>query len=87
SLEQAQSAFAAYPNIEVIDNITEGKFPTATTAANQDTVQVGRLRLDHQGNRLWVWQVCDNLRKGAALNAVQIIENLFLNSPTTFVGD
>ena len=39
-------------------------------------VQVGRVRREPGGERLWLWQVSDNLRKGAATNAVQIAEAL-----------
>jgi aspartate-semialdehyde dehydrogenase len=42
--------------------------------AGRDVVQVGRVRREPEGSRLWLWQVSDNLRKGAATNAVQIAE-------------
>ncbi|MCF7871005.1 MAG: aspartate-semialdehyde dehydrogenase [Candidatus Omnitrophica bacterium] len=53
------------------------KFPLALGAEGSDLVHVGRLRLDSsEKNCFWLWAVADNLRKGAALNAVQIAENL-----------
>lgn len=52
-------------------------FPLALLAEGKDYVYVGRLRKDpYEENSFWLWCVCDNLRKGAALNAVQIAENL-----------
>jgi aspartate-semialdehyde dehydrogenase len=52
-------------------------FPTPGTAAGRDTVLVGRVRRDTTSERgLALWIVNDNLRKGAALNAVQIAESL-----------
>ena len=63
--------------LELQDDHANGVYPTAKSAAGKDSVQVGRLRLDHDGQRLWLWQVTDNLRKGAALNSIQIAEQLF----------
>ncbi|MFH1901652.1 MAG: Asd/ArgC dimerization domain-containing protein, partial [Candidatus Omnitrophota bacterium] len=52
-------------------------FPLPLDTEGKDEVFVGRLRKDpYEENSFWLWCVCDNLRKGAALNAVQIIENL-----------
>jgi aspartate-semialdehyde dehydrogenase len=66
------------PGIEVMDRHEDGGYPTAVTeAANQDPVFVGRIREDishPRGINLWV--VSDNVRKGAALNSVQIAELL-----------
>ncbi len=50
--------------------------PTARDAVGRDEVLVGRIRRDAAGEGLAMWVVCDNLRKGAALNAVQIAELL-----------
>lgn len=64
--------------VEVIDNLTKLQYPTAFThAAGNDPVYVGRIRQDlndEKGLNLWI--VADNVRKGAALNAVQIAEIL-----------
>jgi aspartate-semialdehyde dehydrogenase len=50
--------------------------PTPRDAVGRDEVLVGRIRQDTAGNGLTLWVVCDNLRKGAALNAIQIAELL-----------
>jgi aspartate-semialdehyde dehydrogenase len=70
SPEDALEALAAAPHVELAD------FPTPGDAAGRDTVLVGRVRRDSAGEGLALWVVCDNLRKGAALNAVQIAELL-----------
>jgi len=65
------------PGVEVVDDFAEGVYPTPLDAAGRDPVYVGRIREDI-GNPggLSLWVVADNLRKGAALNAVQIAEAL-----------
>ncbi|MFO8053441.1 MAG: aspartate-semialdehyde dehydrogenase [Candidatus Omnitrophota bacterium] len=61
----------------VIFSADQSKFYLAVGAEGKDPVYVGRLRCDSsQENSFWLWAVADNLRKGAALNAVQIAENL-----------
>jgi aspartate-semialdehyde dehydrogenase len=71
SAEHAQQVLAAAPHIRLAD------FPTPKDAAGADDVLVGRVRTDSaDGSGLVLWSVCDNLRKGAALNAVQIAELL-----------
>ena len=69
--DEARAAFGAAPHIELAD------LPTPSDAAGRDTVLVGRIRRDTTDERgLALWVVNDNLRKGAALNAVQIAELL-----------
>jgi aspartate-semialdehyde dehydrogenase len=69
-----------FPGITVIDNPSELKYPMPLMAHNQDDVFVGRIRRDHsQARTLNCWVVSDNLRKGAATNAVQIVEHLKKN--------
>ena len=65
------------PGIELVDDFANGRYPTPLDAAGQDPVYVGRIR-DDLGNPggVQLWVVSDNLRKGAALNAVQIAEGL-----------
>ena len=59
------------------DNPAENNYPMPITAADKDEVFVGRIRRDFsQENSLNMWIVSDNLRKGAATNAVQIAEKL-----------
>ena len=67
---QAREALEASPGIRVSER------PTAREAAGGDEVLVGRIRKDTAGDGLVLWIVCDNLRKGAALNAIQIAELL-----------
>lgn len=67
------------PGIVVQDNITELQYPMPRYAQHKDEVFVGRLRKDpSQANTLDLWIVADNLRKGAATNAVQIAEQVLL---------
>ena len=78
SVEQATELLSNAPGIEVIDEHKEGGYPTAVSdAANKDATFVGRIREDishESGLNLWV--VADNVRKGAALNSIQIAEVL-----------
>jgi aspartate-semialdehyde dehydrogenase len=59
-----------------MDDPSHNVFPTAVDVEGRDEVLVGRVRKDLASDRLWLWQVSDNLRKGAATNAVQIAETL-----------
>jgi len=75
---EARALLEKAPGVEVIDDRKPGGYPTAVTeAANHDTVYVGRIREDMSHDRgLDLWIVADNIRKGAASNAVQIAEIL-----------
>lgn len=65
------------PGVKVVDEPAEAAYPVPLQAAGQDEVWVGRLRRDYsEQNSLNMWVVADNLRKGAATNAVQIAEIL-----------
>lgn len=67
-----------FPGINVIDDIEKNYYPIATKADGNDEIFVGRIRRDFSlKNGLNLWVVADNLRKGAATNAVQILEKLF----------
>jgi len=73
--EEAREVLSKAPGIKVIDNPKNLEYPLAIDAAGKDEVFVGRIREDEsieKGLNLWV--VSDNLRKGAALNAIQIAE-------------
>lgn len=72
----ARKALAAFPGVEVVDDISKNLFPTPNDVVGRDEVLVGRIRRDLGSDRLALWQVSDNLRKGAATNAVQIAETL-----------
>ncbi len=74
--EQARALLAAAPGVEVVDERKAGGYPTPVThASGNDPVYVGRIREDISHPRgLNMWVVADNIRKGAALNAVQVAE-------------
>ncbi len=66
-----------FPGIIVVDNPEKNFYPLASKANGNDDVFVGRIRRDFSvENGLNIWVVADNLRKGAASNAVQILEKL-----------
>jgi aspartate-semialdehyde dehydrogenase len=65
------------PGVRVVDNPQEKRYPLAIDAAGKDETLVGRIREDESiSNGINMWVVADNIRKGAALNAVQIAEIL-----------
>lgn len=75
--EDARRLLAQAPGVVVVDDPARSAYPLATTASGTDAVYVGRVREDptvSSGLNLWI--VSDNLRKGAALNAIQIVEFL-----------
>ena len=77
SPERARELLAAAPGVQVLDEPAAGRYPLAIDVAGQDDVFVGRIRRDPSAERtLNLWVVGDNLRKGAALNAVQLAELL-----------
>ncbi|MEQ8408660.1 MAG: aspartate-semialdehyde dehydrogenase [Gammaproteobacteria bacterium] len=78
SAEEVQQLLAKAPGVTVIDERKDGGYPTAVTdSAGQDAVFVGRIRQDiSMANGINLWVVADNVRKGAALNSVQIAEEL-----------
>ncbi len=80
TVEEAREAFAAAPGVVVMDNPAEKLYPMPLGLAGCDPVYVGRVRQDLAGdNSLTFWTVSDQIRKGAALNAVQIAEYLSAN--------
>jgi len=76
AVDEVRQALGAFAGVEVIDDPSERVFPTPADVVGRDEVLVGRLRADLDSDRLWLWEVSDNLRKGAATNAVQIAEAL-----------
>lgn len=74
--EEARALLASAPGVEVVDERRAGGYPTPVThASGKDAVYVGRIREDISHPRgLNLWIVSDNIRKGAALNAVQLAE-------------
>lgn len=81
SAQQARDLLAAAPGIQILDEHQDGGYPTAVTEGEgNDAVYVGRIREDISHPRgLNMWVVSDNLRKGAALNSIQIAELLIKN--------
>jgi aspartate-semialdehyde dehydrogenase len=77
SPEDCRDLLAAAPGVQVLDDPGNAIYPLAIDAAGNDDVLVGRIRRDpSHDNCLNLWVVGDNLRKGAALNAVQLAELL-----------
>ncbi len=77
SPEECRELLAGAPGVTVVDSPGDGVYPLAIDAAGRDEVLVGRIRRDPSHERcLNLWIVGDNLRKGAATNAVQIAELL-----------
>lgn len=76
--DTARKLLRCAPGVNVIDDMVDGGYPTAVTeGAHHDAVFVGRIREDISHDRgLNLWVVADNVRKGAALNSVQIAEHL-----------
>ena len=75
--EQARELFSNFPGITVVDDVNESLYPTPGNSTEKDDVFIGRIRRDlSHPNGLNFWCVSDNLRKGAATNAVQIAELL-----------
>ena len=77
NLEDVINTFKQFPNLIVEDDVKSNIYPIATKANGHDEVFVGRIRRDYSiDNGLNIWVVADNIRKGAASNAVQIVEKL-----------
>ncbi len=77
NLNDIRAMLSETSGIEVVDDVKNLKYPMPLDSHGKDEVFVGRLRKDEtQPNTLNMWVVADNLRKGAATNAVQIVEKL-----------
>ena len=77
SANEVRTLLSAFPGVVVFDAPDKDVYPLAVYAAGKDDVYVGRIREDESiDNGINMWIVADNLRKGAALNAVQIAEKL-----------
>jgi aspartate-semialdehyde dehydrogenase len=77
TLDEVRSLLSSAPGVVLVDDIANAQYPMPKDAHERDEVFVGRLRRDEsQANTLNMWIVSDNLRKGAATNAVQIAEYL-----------
>lgn len=77
NIAEVKNELNNFPGIVLVDNIKDNKYPIATEVSGHNEVYVGRIRRDFSikyGLNFWV--VADNIRKGAATNAVQIVEKL-----------
>jgi len=78
--DEAREILRGAPGVVVVDNPVQSEYPMPIEAAGQDPVYVGRVRSDPSHPRgLALWVVGDNLRKGAALNAIQVFELIARN--------
>lgn len=81
SIEKVRQLMSEMPGVVVMDNVDQQIYPMPLYQTNKDEVFVGRIRRDEsQPNTLNMWIVSDNLRKGAATNAIQIAEYLFAHN-------
>ena len=79
-IEDVIQSLSKFPGVVVYDNPAENKYPMPILAHNKDEVFVGRIRRDFSKEKcLNLWIVSDNIRKGAATNAVQIAEYMAAN--------
>ena len=83
NLDEVRDILQQTPGIKLQDNPKTNTYPMPILAHDKDDVFVGRLRRDEtQENTLNMWVVSDNLRKGAATNAIQIAEHLMIHRLT-----
>ena len=76
-IDELREKLVKQEGIILLDDIKNEKYPLATLASGRDDVFVGRIRRDYSvKSGINFWCVADNIRKGAATNAVQILENL-----------
>ncbi len=79
-IDDVRSLISNFPGVVVYDNPAENKYPMPVMSHNRDEVFVGRIRRDHSREKcLNLWIVSDNIRKGAATNAIQIAEYMAAN--------
>jgi aspartate-semialdehyde dehydrogenase len=77
SPDEVREILRKAPGVTIVDNPSKSEYPLAINAAGKDDVYVGRVRADESiPNGINMWIVSDNIRKGAALNAIQIAELL-----------
>lgn len=79
-MEDLINTLKNFPNLVLQDDLSSNLYPMAISATGHDEVFVGRIRRDYSvDNGVNIWVVADNIRKGAATNAVQIVEKLMEN--------
>ncbi|MFA5839929.1 MAG: aspartate-semialdehyde dehydrogenase [Candidatus Margulisiibacteriota bacterium] len=77
SIVDVRKLLAAFPTVKIVDDPSKGEYPTPIDCAGRNETFVGRIREDiSQENGIEMWIVSDNLRRGAALNAVLIAEQM-----------
>ncbi len=77
TVDKAKELLKSAPGVKLVDNWHEGQYPMPLDTSNQDLIYVGRIRKDESGpNALSLWCCGDQVRKGAATNAVQIAQLL-----------
>ncbi|HKL94000.1 MAG TPA: Asd/ArgC dimerization domain-containing protein, partial [Clostridia bacterium] len=80
TLQGVKDALANQKGLVLMDDPQNGVYPTPLETENRDEVFVGRVRLDYSvDSGVNLWCVADNIRKGAATNAIQIVELLIAN--------
>ncbi|MBE3087070.1 MAG: aspartate-semialdehyde dehydrogenase [Bacteroidetes bacterium] len=80
NIDDVRQLIGRFPGVIVYDNPSENKYPMPIMAHNRDEVFVGRIRRDLSKEKcLNLWIVSDNIRKGAAINAIQIAEYMVAN--------
>ncbi|WP_094559003.1 aspartate-semialdehyde dehydrogenase [Synechococcus sp. 8F6] len=85
-VDEARALLAVAPGVELLENFEANRFPMPTDVTGRDPVAVGRIRQDlSEPNALELWLCGDQIRKGAALNAIQIAE-LLIQGPTEVPG-
>ena len=85
-VDEARALLAVAPGVELLENFEANRFPMPTDVTGRDPVAVGRIRQDlSEPNALELWLCGDQIRKGAALNAIQIAE-LLIQGPTATPG-
>ena len=78
--DQIVAAMEGFEGIVVQDDPKKSQYPLARDVSGKDPVYVGRIHRDPEDAKLWMmWVVSDNIRKGAALNGIQIAEKIFHN--------
>ena len=76
-VKEFKEIISSNPNIRVLDDPSQDVYPMPIMATGKDPTFVGRIRVDEsQENTFNLWLVSDNLRKGAALNTIQIAESM-----------
>lgn len=86
-VDEARALLAEAPGVELLDNFEANRFPMPTDVTGRDPVAVGRIRQDlSEPNALELWLCGDQIRKGAALNAIQIAELLIQGPPAALAG-